>query len=105
MSHSFFGAWIVRLLSLNVIDTDELQIWAEQVFNTTVDKLVNTVETPAVDRLGDLTQAAVITPGQLLGVRFDKNELAIDEFYTITRVNHSIDANSWYTQFELWKAA
>lgn len=92
-------------LTLNVIDTDELQIWAEQVFNTTVTKLVNTVETPAVDREGNLTQAAVITPGQLLGVKFDKNQLAIDEFYTITRVNHSIDANSWYTQFELWKAA
>ena len=92
-------------LSLNVIDTDELTIWASQVFNTTVTKLVNTVETPAVDRLGNLTQAAVIRPGQLLGVKFDKNQLAIDEYYTITRVNHTIDANSWYTQFELWKAA
>jgi len=92
-------------LTLNVIDTDELEIWASQVFSTVVTKLVNTVETPAVDRLGNLTQAAVITPGQLLGVRFDRNQLAIDEYYTITRVNHSIDANSWYTQFELWKAA
>lgn len=92
-------------LSLNVIDTDELQIWAEKVFNTTVTKLVKTVETPAIDREGNLTQASVITPGQLLGVKFTKNELAIDEFYTITKVNHTIDVNSWYTQFELWKAA
>ncbi len=92
-------------LSLNVIDTTELQVWAEQVFNTTVTKLVKTVETPAIDREGNLTQASVITPGQLLGVNFTKNELAIDEFYTITRVNHTIDVNSWYTQFELWKAA
>jgi len=92
-------------LSLNVIDTTELQIWAEKVFDTTVTKLVKSVETPTIDRLGDLTQAAVITPGQLLGVRFDKNELAIDEFYTIIRINHTIDANSWYTQFDLWKAA
>lgn len=92
-------------LSLNVIDTTELQIWAEQVFNTTVTKLVKSVETPAVDREGNLTQAAAITPGTLLGVKFTKNELAIDEYYTITKVNHSIDANSWYTHFELWKAA
>lgn len=92
-------------LSLNVIDTDELVIWAAKVFNTTVTKLVQTVETPAVDRQGDLTQASVIKPGSLLGVKFDKNQLAIDEFYTITKVNHTIDANSWYTQFELWKAA
>jgi hypothetical protein len=92
-------------LSLNVINTTELQVWAEQVFNTTVTKLVKSVETPAVDREGNLTQAAAITPGSLLGVNFTKNELAIDEFYTITKVNHSIDANSWYTQFELWKAA
>jgi len=92
-------------LSLNVIDTDELTVWATEVFNTTVTKLVNSVETPAVDREGNLTQAAALTPGTLLGVKFDKNQLAIDEYYTITKVNHTIDANSWYTQYELWKAA
>jgi hypothetical protein len=92
-------------LSLNVIDTDELTTWASKVFNTTVTKLVKTVETPTIDREGNLTQASVMTPGQLLGVRFEKDQLAINEYYTITRVNHTIDVNSWYTQFELWKAA
>jgi hypothetical protein len=92
-------------LSLNVTNETELQVWAEQVFNTTVTKLVKTVETPTIDRVGNVTEASVLTPGQLLRVKFDKNELAIDEFYTITKVNHSIDVNSWYTQFELWKAA
>lgn len=92
-------------MSLNMTDETELQIWGEKVFNTTVTKLVQTVETPTIDRQGNVTQASVITPGQLLRVKFDKNELAIDEFYTITKVNHSIDVNSWYTQFELWKAA
>jgi hypothetical protein len=91
--------------SLNMLDTTELQIWADKVFNTTVTKLVQTVETPAIDRLGNLTEASVITPGTLLGVVFDKDQLAIDEYYTIVRVNHTIDVNSWYTQFELWKAA
>lgn len=92
-------------LSLNVIDETELAIWSNKVFDTTVTKLVNSVETPTIDRLGNVTQASVLTPGTLLRVKFDKNELAIDEFYTITRVNHSINVNSWYTQFELWKAA
>ena len=92
-------------LSLNVTDEDELQVWGEQVFNTTVTKLVKTVETPAIDRLGNLTEAVVLTPGTLLRVVFDKDQLALDEYYTITRVNHSIDVNSWYTQYELWKAA
>jgi hypothetical protein len=91
--------------TLNLLDTAELQIWADKVFNTTVQKLVQTVETPTIDRLGNLTEASVITPGTLLRVVFDKNELAIDEYYTIVRVNHTIDVNSWYTQFELWKAA
>jgi hypothetical protein len=91
--------------SLNLLDTDELEIWADKVFNTTVTKLVQTVETPAIYRLGNLTEASVITPGTLLGVVFDKDQLAIDEYYTIVRVNHTIDVNSWYTQFELWKAA
>lgn len=91
--------------SLNLTSEAELQVWANQVFDTTVTKLVQTVETPTIDRQGSITQAAVLTPGQLLRVKFDKNELAIDEFYTITRVSHTIDVNSWYTQFELWKAA
>jgi hypothetical protein len=91
--------------TLNMLNTAELQIWADKVFNTTVTKLVQTVETPTIDRLGNLTEASVITPGTLLRVVFDKNELAIDEYYTIVRVNHTIDVNSWYTQFELWKAA
>lgn len=92
-------------LSLNVTDETELQVWGEQVFNTTVTKLVKTVETPAIDRLGNLTEAVVLTPGTLLRVVFNKDQLALDEYYTITRVNHSIDVNSWYTQYELWKAA
>jgi hypothetical protein len=92
-------------LSLNMTNKTELQIWGEKVFNTTVSKLVKSVETPTIDRLGNVTEASVLTPGQLLRVKFDKNELAIDEFYTITKVNHTIDVNSWYTQFELWKAA
>lgn len=92
-------------LSLNVTNSTELALWVSKVFNTTVTKLVKTVETPTIDRLGNVTEASVITPGTLLRVKFAKNELAIDEYYTITRVNHTIDVNSWYTQFELWKAA
>jgi hypothetical protein len=92
-------------LSLNMTNKTELQVWGEKVFNTTVSKLVKSVETPTIDRLGNVTEASVLTPGQLLRVKFDKNELAIDEYYTITKVNHTIDVNSWYTQFELWKAA
>lgn len=103
-SIELYGENFVRL-SLNVTNETELQVWGEQVFNTTVTKLVKTVETPSIDRLGNLTEAVVLTPGTLLRVVFDKDQLALDEYYTITRVNHAIDVNSWYTQYELWKAA
>lgn len=90
-------------VSLNVIDETELNRWAGQVFNSSAVKLVKSVTTPAIDRLGNLTQAAFFTPGTVVGVKYAQDQLDIDAFYTITKVNHSVDVNSWYTTLELWK--
>lgn len=90
-------------ISLNVVDETELTRWANQVFNSSSVKLVKSVTTPAIDRLGNLTQAAFFTPGTVVGVKYAENQLDIDAFYTITKVNHSVDVNSWYTTLELWK--
>ena len=88
---------------LNVTDETELTRWAEAVFVNTADKLVKEVETPTIDREGNLTEAALFTPGTLIGVNFVKNQLNINDFYTVTKVSHSIDVDNWYTTLELWK--
>lgn len=88
---------------LNTTDSEELARWAGAVFANTADKLVKQVETPTIDRLGNLTEASIFTPGTLVGVKFSKNALSIDEYYTITKVSHTIDVNNWYTTLELWK--
>lgn len=90
-------------IDINTTDSTELTRWANAVFGNTADKLVKTVETPTIDRDGNLTEAAIFTPGTLLGVNFVKDSLAINDYYTITKVAHSIDANGWYTTLELWK--
>ncbi len=90
-------------VSLNVIDEDELTRWAYAVFSQTPNKLVKNVETPAVDRLGNLTEAALFQPGTLVGVDFEREQLHIQDYYTITKVSHEINVNGWYTTLELWK--
>ena len=89
--------------TLNVTDVDELERWGIAVFNQTSTRLVKEVETPAIDRLGALTHAAVIEPGETINVRYLTPELNINEPYTVTKVSHSIDVNNWFTTLELWK--
>jgi hypothetical protein len=88
---------------LNVIDDIELEAWATRVFNQTTTKLVQSVETPAINRLGALTHAAIIEPGETIRVVYQTPQLNINDTYTVTKVSHSIDVNNWFTTLELWK--
>lgn len=90
-------------VALNVTDTTELTRWANAVFSQTPNKLVKQVETPTVDRLGNLTEASLFQPGTLVGVDFEREQLHIQDYYTITKVSHEINVNGWYTTLELWK--
>lgn len=90
-------------VELNTTDTVELDRWASHVFNQSPTKLVNNVSTPAVDREGNLTEAALMSPGTLIGVKYSRAPLDIDAYYTTTRISHSIDVNNWFTTMELWK--
>ena len=92
-------------VTVNVLDSEDLARWAGDVFAQAPNKLVKQVETPTIDRLGNLTEAAIFTPGNVVGVDFTREQLEINEYYTITKVIHSIDVNVWYTTVELWKAA
>jgi hypothetical protein len=90
-------------VTVNTTNIGELQAWAEAVFAGMPAHAVKTVETPAIDRLGNLTQAAIFTPGTLIGVNYTTSNINIDEYYTITKVSHSVDVNNWFTTLELWK--
>lgn len=89
--------------TLDTTDIDELERWGTVVFNQTTTKLVKSVETPAIDRLGNLTHAAVIHPGETININYQTNELDIRDTYTVTKVSHNIDVNNWFTTLELWK--
>lgn len=90
---------------LNVTDVDDMARWASGVFAQTGTKLVSSVTTPAIDRLGNFTESAFFIPGMLVGVSYNTDNVSIDGFYSIVRVNHSIDVNTWFTTLELWRAA
>jgi hypothetical protein len=92
-------------VAINTTDATELARWASAVYIQAPTKLVSQVVTPAKDRLGDLTAAAVFTPGTLVGVSYTTNQLDIVGYYTIIRVSHEIDVNNWFTTLELWKEA
>lgn len=88
---------------LNTTDEYELTSWAVAVFNSTQKQLVKSVETPAIDRLGNLTHAAVFLPGETVAVDYQTPQLNINQGYTITKVSHNINVNQWFTTLELWK--
>jgi hypothetical protein len=89
--------------TLNTTDEDELTRWGQAVFAQSPTKLVSQVETPAIDRDGTLTEAATFTPGTLIGVNYETDNIVINDYYTIVRASHSIDVNNWFTTLELWK--
>ena len=89
--------------TLNVTDSSELELWASNVFSQTSTRLVKSVETPAIDRKGNLTHAAIFSPGETVNVRYTTSQLNINDTYIITKVSHAIDVNNWFTTLELWK--
>jgi hypothetical protein len=103
-SIDFYGESAVDV-TLNTTDSTELANWALRVFNNNPQNLVSQVQTPALDRLGTLTNAAVFTPGTTIGVSYTRDQLNIVGFYTIIKVSHRIDVDNWFTTLELWKEA
>jgi hypothetical protein len=92
-------------ISINTTDSTELNLWANRVFTQNPANLVNQVVTPTKDRLGNLTDAAVFTPGMTVGVSYTNSQLDIVGYYTIIKVSHRIDVDNWFTTLELWKEA
>jgi hypothetical protein len=92
-------------LAINTTTEAQLNNWADRVFNHRSANQVNQVVTPAKDRLGNLTQAAVFTPGMTVGVSYTNSQLDIVGYYTIIKVSHRIDVDNWFTTLELWKEA
>lgn len=90
-------------IDINAYDAAELTRWADHVFTLTPTKVVRSVETPAIDRLGNLTEAALFTPGMTVGVKYSRPPLDIDAYYAVVKVNHSIDVHNWFTTLDLWK--
>lgn len=88
---------------LNTTDSTELESWARAVFNQTQKQLIKSVETPAINRLGNLTHAAAFLPGETILVNYQTPQLNINQGYTITKVSHNINVNQWFTTLELWK--
>jgi hypothetical protein len=89
--------------TVDLATADDADQWAAAVMVLRPVTHVQSVVTPSIDRNGDLTNAAVMSVGEYLGVRYQTDDIDIDENYTITRVRHNIDVNNWFTTFELWK--
>ena len=88
---------------INTTDIEQLNLWADKVFTQSPTHLVQSVDTPAVNRLGNLTHAAQILPGELIGVEYQTSNMNINTYYSVVKVSHSINSDTWFTTLELWK--
>jgi len=103
-SISLYGVY-AKDVTLNTTDETELTRWSNLVFNQSPTDLVQNIETLTLDRLGNLTEAAFLLPGELIGVDFSQDILEILDYYTITKVSHYLDSDNWLTTLDLWKEA
>lgn len=103
-SIALFGKY-AKDVSLNTTDLEELNAWADLVFQQYPSSLVDSVQTLTKNRQGTLTEAAFFTPGKLVGVKYREGVVEIDDYFTITKVSHSIDPDNWLTTLEVWKEA
>jgi hypothetical protein len=92
-------------VTLNTTTQSELERWASSVYNQSPTNLVQNVETLTIDRQGNLTEAAFLLPGELIGVDFTQDTLEILDYYTMVKVSHFIDSDTWLTTLDLWKEA
>jgi hypothetical protein len=90
-------------VAINTTPDGQLTKWADEVFGQSPTKLIKNIQTPGVDNLGALTQAAFFTPGTLVGVSYTKAPLIVNDYYTVTKATQSITVDSWLTTLELWK--
>lgn len=90
-------------VSINTTNSTELTRWANQVFSGTPTRQVDSVTTPAIDRQGNLTEAALFTPGTYIGVNYQTDNIHIVDYYTVVKARQSVDVNTWFTTLELWK--
>ena len=103
-SISLYGTY-AKDVTLNTTTTEELERWSSLVFNQSPTDLVQNVETLTLDRQGNLTEAAFLLPGELIGVDFSQDTLEILDYYTIVKASQFIDSNTWLTTLDLWKEA
>lgn len=94
---------ISKDININTTDSTELTRWANVVFSGAPTKQVEQVTTPAKDRNNNLTQAAFFTPGTLIGVNYQTDNINIVDYYTIVKTRQSITVDTWFTTLELWK--
>jgi hypothetical protein len=90
-------------ISINTTDSTELTRWANSVLTGAPTKQVEMVATPALDRQGNLTEAALFTPGTYIGVNYQTDNIHIVDYYTVVKARQSVDVNNWFTTLELWK--
>jgi len=103
-SISLYGTY-AKDVTLNTTTTEQLERWSSLVFNQSPTDLVQNVETLTLDRQGNLTEAAFLLPGELIGVDFSQDSLEILDYYTMVKVSHFIDSDTWLTTLDLWKEA
>lgn len=91
--------------TVNAANSTNLQTWLNLAFIDRPRNLVQDVTTPTVDRNNNLTDAALATPGLIVSVNYNTDNIAINQTYQVTRVKHSIDVDRWFTTLELWRAS
>jgi len=101
-SISLYGVY-AKDVTLNTTDETELTRWSNLASISPPTDLVQNIETLTLDRLGNLTEAAFLLPGELIGVDFSQDILEIFGLLHHYKGESYLDSDTWLTTLDLWK--
>jgi hypothetical protein len=86
--------------------SDYLSEWARYAMVSNVSPVIDTIQIPAVNRLGSLVSTPdvpfAMRPGDRANTKIQYNGANIEKNYLIRRVSHRINADNWLIEASLW---
>jgi hypothetical protein len=88
--------------SFPFLDSTYLASWVDYALNSKVIPQAQSLQASPIDRNGDLVSVVLADPGTVVKVITDYNGAPVNRNYLVTKQTHTITADSWLVDINLW---
>ena len=83
--------------------TDQLDAWLNRVATMNPGRKLNMIQTPMIRPEGQLSDPAVLEPGNIIGVNVTNVGYTVTDKVWVTKTTHEITPDIWFATLEVWK--